>query len=630
MDSETIYRLRTGLLTRCHNNSMLDTAMSQKNRSRRIGMVMSIIRSSLSQAPIGVFNGVIYGYNSKIYEVMSQKDFYTLIYETVECLGLPFEDMLMVDKIEKACRSVVMKKEIRPMSDYVVFQNCVYDIRRKKEFAFSARYVQMSRLDYEHNGNMRPYMWMTFLDEVLPDKKKQLVLQEFLGSIFIDRQEAKMEKMLILLGDGANGKSVVFETVLGVLGRENVTNFGLQSLIAGTERKHNIATINGKRLNYCSEIQAIEIGKDSDALKTLVSGEPTEARALYGQNFMARDIPLLMSNANRMPYLTDMSVGMRRRLCIIRFGITIPKEKQNTQLAEQLKAEYPGIFNWMIEGRDRFIQNGYKLTHYQTTETTVEEFLQSTNTVIQYMADAKYYPFDFKAEDKVPVWRTYKTIYDNYVAWCQGNDTIPETRRSMAFILKKQGYRKRRMSTGTEYAVFGKKGKKDTTVPAFKKVIKQTPDLAASFWHDEDGAPIILGAKRLASAAGVAYKIVARFAKEGLLDCCCEEVNGGWRAYNLEKCKRVFFEQGIYKSHNKMEQMRSERAKMAQNRKAFNDRMISLGLPYRKMKHRDRTAAGCVWVPDVFTVEEAMLQEGKGSGEIPTMSKIETTNTNNK
>jgi hypothetical protein len=79
-----------------------------------------------------------------------------------------------------------------------------------------------------------------------------------------------------------------------------------------------------------------------------------------------------------------------------------------------------------------------------------------------------------------------------------------------------------------------------------------------------------------------------------------------------------------------MEQMRSERAKMAQNRKAFNDRMISLGLPYRKMKHRDRTAAGCVWVPDAFTVEEAMLQEGKGSGEIPTMSKIETTNTNNK
>ena len=54
------------------------------------------------------------------------------------------------------------------------------------------------------------FLWRMFLDEVLPDKNMQKVLQEFLGSIFVDRRVAKMETMLVLRGSGSNGKSVVF------------------------------------------------------------------------------------------------------------------------------------------------------------------------------------------------------------------------------------------------------------------------------------------------------------------------------------------------------------------------------------------------------------------------------------
>ena len=59
------------------------------------------------------------------------------------------------------------------------------------------------------------------------------------------------------------------------------------------KEKKNIAFINGKRLNYCSEIQALEFGKDSDTLKSLISGEPTEARPIYGDNFTAYNIPFV-------------------------------------------------------------------------------------------------------------------------------------------------------------------------------------------------------------------------------------------------------------------------------------------------------------------------------------------------
>lgn len=225
---------------------------------------------------------------------------------------------------------------------------------------------------------------------MLPDEGWQHVFQEFLGSIFIDRRTAKIETMLVLRGSGSNGKSVVFETIMGILGRDNVSNFGIGALITGTERKKNIAYINGKRLNYCSEIQALEIGRDSDVLKSLISGEPTEARPMYGDNFTAYDIPLLMANANQMPYLKDWSYGMKRRICILPFEIEIPIARQRKSLARDLEREYSAIFNWILEGRDRFISNGYKLSENKKLDKVMDEYQAESSTVMKFMYQMNY------------------------------------------------------------------------------------------------------------------------------------------------------------------------------------------------------------------------------------------------
>lgn len=65
--------------------------------------------------------------------------------------------------------------------------------------------------------------------------------------------------------------------------------------------KQNIASINGKRLNYCSEMQTKEFGANADALKALISGEPFEVRLVYINNFTARNIPLLMGKRQPHP-----------------------------------------------------------------------------------------------------------------------------------------------------------------------------------------------------------------------------------------------------------------------------------------------------------------------------------------
>ena len=67
-------------------------------------------------------------------------------------------------------------------------------------------------------------MFDKYLAEVLPDESSRTVLQEFSGYIFTGMN---LEKMLMLVGSGANGKSVFFNIISAIVGRQNMLNYSL-------------------------------------------------------------------------------------------------------------------------------------------------------------------------------------------------------------------------------------------------------------------------------------------------------------------------------------------------------------------------------------------------------------------
>ena len=87
---------------------------------------------------------------------------------------------------------------------------------------------------------------------------------------------------MLLLGEGANGKSVVYETIRSILGEDNVTSFDLNELVAGAAKERNVACINGKPLNYSPDLDGKNIA--SESVKRIISGEGTMARNLYGRS----------------------------------------------------------------------------------------------------------------------------------------------------------------------------------------------------------------------------------------------------------------------------------------------------------------------------------------------------------
>lgn len=525
----------------------LTQAIDQKKSAARVDAVQDLMREAIKKSSIGKFNGTPYFFGGRIYEQMTWDDFGNLIYELMRMCNLPNGDYSRVEGVLKVCKRVVSGKILAPNNALVVFNNCVFDMDTKIAHQFHRKYVQMTCVPYDYDPQEYIFLWKQFLDEVLPNRKMQEVLQEFLGSIFIDRSKAKIETMLVLRGSGSNGKSVIFETVMGLLGRDNVSNFGIGALVAGSEKKKNVAFINGKRLNYCSEIQALEFGKDSDALKSLISGEPTEARPIYGDNFTAYNIPLLMANANQMPYLKDWSYGMRRRICIIPFETEIPRARQNKSLAKDMESEYSAIFNWILQGRDRFITNGYKLSECKVLDDVMDEYQSESSTVMQFMFQMKYMCRYEDIIDAEPKWINSTTLYQRYLKWCDDNNVeIRENSTKFGRILSDAGYRKRRMAGGQAYGVYGK-----VTISAIRHQRKEKPKMQAyrtrlAEPEIRDGVKLARTPEGLAACTHVSsytiYKLMAAKEFEGLYF-----VEKRTKFFYLDKCIKKLKQLGYKK-----------------------------------------------------------------------------------
>ena len=448
------------------DRTRFDIAMEVKQRAVRSDLLINILRDAMDKCPMGEYCGCIYWYNGQWYELINQEEFANMVYDIMRTLQVPDGDYFRLESTIKILRRRVLVKSLHASVSCMSFNNGVLDMDAGQLVPASPKIVTFSCANYDYDPNARGYRWQAFLDEVLPNDVYQRILQEFVGAMFVDRHKAKIEKMLVLKGTGSNGKSVVFETLLELLGRDNVTNFALDELVgqsSTSERKRNIAKLNGKRLNYASEMSKMNIDGGSGQLKALISGEPMEGRAMYGDNFTAYDIPLIMINTNHMPSIKDWSYGMRRRLSLIPFDVEIPKWKQDPTLPAALRAELPAIFNWAMEGRKRFVENQYHFTENKELERLVDEWQSASSTMLQFMNRSGYERESSVLKDAVPIWVQFKDLYDEYARWCVTYDEVRDSKRAAASALKDAGYKCSQNGSAKYYAIYGEKAMRRAT-----------------------------------------------------------------------------------------------------------------------------------------------------------------------
>ncbi len=266
------------------------------------------------------------------------------------------------------------------------------------------------QLPFQFNSKTTAPKFQNFLDEVLPQKELQFILAEYIAYLFIPNHRLKLEKTLLLYGVGANGKSVFFDIINALLGRDNISTYTLANLT--NDNGYYRAMLGNKLLNYASEINR---KLDTSFFKQLVSGEPIEARLPYGNPFILENYAKLLFNTNELPVDVEHTNAYFRRFIIIPFDKVIPDENQDKNLAQKIiKSELPGVLNWVLEGLNRLTKKE-NFTHSDLVLQQVTKYKQEADTTFLFIEENGYIPDESDTT-------TLKDLYASYKAYCYENN----------------------------------------------------------------------------------------------------------------------------------------------------------------------------------------------------------------
>lgn len=218
----------------------------------------------------------------------------------------------------------------------------------KMREAKPGEYISRNTIVAPAGPSSDPVMWRSFLIEATANDLETIAFLQRLCGYFLTGDVTE-EMLAFLYGSGGNGKGVFVTTVTTILGAYAVSApMDAFSTDSRMPVEYYRAQMAGARLVTASETEAGRTWAESQ-IKELTGNEaPVSARQPYGRPFTYWPFYKLMFVGNHAPRLKGRSKAMERRLRIIPFD-NQPPEPDHT-LKDRLKAEYPAILRWMIEG----------------------------------------------------------------------------------------------------------------------------------------------------------------------------------------------------------------------------------------------------------------------------------------
>ena len=226
--------------------------------------------------------------------------------------------------------------------------------------------------------------WLRFLDRVT-GRNDSLIsyLQRVAGCALTG--DTSDHALVFLFGAGAKGKSTIGNVLTGIL-HTYAAHAPAETFTETQQDRHpaDLAMLRGARLVTAIET---EDGRRwaTARIKSLTGGDPIAARFMRQDFFTFTPQFKLLIAGNHKPGLKNVDEAIRRRMHLIPFTVTIPPEERDAQLPEKLRAEWPGILAWMIEGCLEWQRIG--LQRPATVSSATDDYLRDEDVIGLWLAD---------------------------------------------------------------------------------------------------------------------------------------------------------------------------------------------------------------------------------------------------
>jgi putative DNA primase/helicase len=189
------------------------------------------------------------------------------------------------------------------------------------------------------------------------------------------------------------------------------------------------ANLFGVRLATCTETSE---GRRLDVarIKALTGQDTTSAALKYQNYFEFRSQAKLVLATNHAPQVPAGDDALWRRLKVLPFNCTVPKEKQIADLAEQLlKREGPGILRWAVLGCQAWLAN--RLDEPKEVDAAVSEYRSAEDVIQDFLNDCCV------REPAAQVLRV--ALYAEYLRWAKDRKMYLMSKKKFATELKRLG-----------------------------------------------------------------------------------------------------------------------------------------------------------------------------------------------
>lgn len=265
--------------------------------------------------------------------------------------------------------------------------NGVFDLKDYDFIEHSPLIRSSVQIPIQYNEEAKCPNFQKFLEDIFEgDRDRIKVIQEMYG--YCLTAETTAQKAFILYGRGANGKSLLAEVLMNLVGKNNTSAVPLNDLDSPFARYGLV----DKLLNLATENEISSSGLDTTFFKCIASGDSIEVEKKFEQGFMYQPFCKLVFCLNNLPYSKDKSWGYQRRLIVIPFTKVFYEDDPNTQnygeLRDKLLSELDGIFLWALNGLKRLRENKFKFSKSEVINEALEDYKTEVNAYYNYAKDA--------------------------------------------------------------------------------------------------------------------------------------------------------------------------------------------------------------------------------------------------
>lgn len=377
------------------NYGLLHKDYSQQHISDMVDSFISMTRKT--DNTFATFNGMLHVWTGTHYHLLDdQKD---AIDKFILNAWMPLAHIdkkkRVADNVDTIIKNVKMRsvslnelKYYQGQKRVLNFLNGTMFINSKGKISFKNIHDKKDGctnvLNFDYDPNATAPKWQKFLDRVLPNLDDQATLMEYIGYCFLPSHE--YESFLFMYGkSGANGKSVIMETISKFFGSGNVSSLNIQDL-----EGHNLTAIVNKIINIGSELDTKGLNKGQISnLKIMTStNEPLtiNPKNLAPFQLESPDQPKNIFSGNEKPNARDLDGGIFRRMLMLSFDEEILDHEKIRGLSDRFTDEMSGILNLALEQLSNLIARGY-FTKSKKLQEQIEDYKDRKNPIRRYIKD---------------------------------------------------------------------------------------------------------------------------------------------------------------------------------------------------------------------------------------------------